>query len=94
MVQGPHVATAQPLPHVLILHTGGTLGMDAAESFEVDPHDVPHQQPMLKRGTGGKYRGEVVRHLLATFECALTQFACKGWHKQRSAAATCCLHNR
>jgi L-asparaginase/Glu-tRNA(Gln) amidotransferase subunit D len=28
MVQGPHVVVPQPLPHVLILHTGGTLGMD------------------------------------------------------------------
>jgi hypothetical protein len=28
MVQGPHVTVPQPLPHVLILHTGGTLGMN------------------------------------------------------------------
>lgn len=33
-------------------------GMDAAESFEVDPHEVPHHPPVLKRGTGGKYGGE------------------------------------
>lgn len=60
VVQGPHVATPQPLPHVLILHTGGTLGMDAAASFEVDPHDVPHQPPVLKRGTGGIYGGALI----------------------------------
>lgn len=32
--------------------------MDAVQSFEVDPHDVPHQPPVLKRGTGGIYGGE------------------------------------
>lgn len=31
--------------------------MDAVQSFEVDPHDVPHQPPVLKRGTGGIYGG-------------------------------------
>jgi L-asparaginase/Glu-tRNA(Gln) amidotransferase subunit D len=35
MVQGPHVTVPQPLPHVLILHTGGTLGMDVKVGLEV-----------------------------------------------------------
>ncbi|KAF6261849.1 Asparaginase/glutaminase [Scenedesmus sp. NREL 46B-D3] len=55
MVQGPHVTVPQPLPHVLILHTGGTLGMDAKESFDVDPEDPHHLQ--IKKGTGGIYSG-------------------------------------
>lgn len=38
-------------------------GMDAAESFEADPHEAPHHPPVLKRGTGGKYGGEQVAPL-------------------------------
>lgn len=68
IVQGPHVALSQPLPHVLILHTGGTLGMDAAQSFEVDPHQELHNPPVLKRGTGGTYRG-----------CARGLHVIRGW---------------
>jgi hypothetical protein len=37
IVHGPHSGHSQPLPRVLMLHTGGTLGMDAATSFEVRP---------------------------------------------------------
>lgn len=71
VVQGPHVAVSQPLPHVLILHTGGTLGMDAVQSFEVDPHEDPHHPPLLKRGTGGIYGGESVS--------ASKTHACRCW---------------
>ena len=52
---GPHRAVQQSLPHVLILHTGGTLGMDVKESFEKDPEDPV--QVHLKKGTGGSYKG-------------------------------------
>lgn len=54
---GPLVVVQQPLPRVLILHTGGTLGMDVARSYEADPHEEPHHPPVLKRGTGGAYPG-------------------------------------
>lgn len=30
------VMVARPMPRVLLLHTGGTLGMEAGESFEVN----------------------------------------------------------
>ena len=40
------------LPKVLLLHTGGTLGMDSAASFEVDDGFVH-----LKPRTGGVYKG-------------------------------------
>jgi hypothetical protein len=47
----------QLLPRVLILHTGGTLGMDIKESFEADA-DAPQLTPLqLKKGTGGTYKG-------------------------------------
>jgi len=55
----PHVvnykhAPSTRLPKVLLLHTGGTLGMDAGSSFEVaDNEAAPH----LKKGTGGQYDG-------------------------------------
>lgn len=34
--QAPVVLIARPLPRVLLVHCGGTLGMDAAASFELD----------------------------------------------------------
>jgi hypothetical protein len=40
-----------PLPKVLVIHTGGTLGMDADLSYEVDKEGHQH----LKHGTGGTY---------------------------------------
>jgi hypothetical protein len=40
---------------VLILHTGGTLGMDVGASFEASPQEEPHHPPVLKKGTGGTY---------------------------------------
>ncbi|GBF89485.1 L-asparaginase [Raphidocelis subcapitata] len=39
-------------PHVLILHTGGTLGMDVEESFVSEEGLL-----RLKKGTGGRYKG-------------------------------------
>ena len=42
---------ARPLPRVLLLHTGGTLGMDAGTSYEVDM-EGPF---VLKPGSGGTY---------------------------------------
>lgn len=56
-MQGPQSIMSHPLPRVLILHTGGTLGMDVEQSFEVDPHVEPHHPPVLKKGTGGEYGG-------------------------------------
>ncbi|KAL4858677.1 L-asparaginase 1 [Chlorella vulgaris] len=49
--QAPVVLIARPLPRVLLLHCGGTMGMDAGESFEqdLDGHQV------LKRASGGRY---------------------------------------
>ena len=41
----------RPLPRVLILHTGGTLGMDPMASFEAEEQGELH----LKAGTGGVY---------------------------------------
>jgi hypothetical protein len=79
MVQGPHTALTQPLPHVLILHTGGTLGMDAVQSFEVDPHEVPHHPPVLKKGTGGIYGGANCFPPPSALPCACqrtTQMSC------------------
>lgn len=42
---------SRPLPRVLILHTGGTLGMDVAASYV----DTGGAHPELKQGTGGEY---------------------------------------
>lgn len=52
----PLVLVRRPLPSVLILHTGGTLGMDPSKSFEQDVSD-PYKQPELRHGTGGHYGG-------------------------------------
>lgn len=52
----PLVLVRRPLPSVLILHTGGTLGMDAGKSFEQDVSN-PYNQPELRHGTGGHYGG-------------------------------------
>ncbi|PSC69818.1 L-asparaginase 1 [Micractinium conductrix] len=57
----PIVLVARPLPRVLLLHCGGTMGMDAAASYvqDVEGHMV------LKQGTGGMYhkpgRSEALR---------------------------------
>ena len=47
----PVVLVAKPLPRVLLLHTGGTLGMDTRASYEEDVGG----QTQLVPGTGGKY---------------------------------------
>jgi L-asparaginase len=49
--EGPLVIVARPLPRVLLLHTGGTLGMDASASYQTG-HEG---QPTLRPGTGGRY---------------------------------------
>lgn len=50
--EAPMVLVARSLPRVLILHTGGTLGMQPSESFETDSADGHlHLVP----GTGGQY---------------------------------------
>lgn len=52
-MKGPLLYVTKPLPRVLLLHTGGTLGMDPEESYESSAEgDVK-----LKSGTGGKYSG-------------------------------------
>ena len=43
----------RPLPRVLVVHTGGTLGMDPGESYHIDASG----KPVLAAGTGGKYSG-------------------------------------
>ena len=43
----------RPLPRVLVVHTGGTLGMDPGESYHIDATG----KPVLAAGTGGKYSG-------------------------------------
>ena len=48
---GPTIVVARALPRVLLLHTGGTLGMDATESYQQDCDG----HLMLKEGTGGRY---------------------------------------
>ena len=48
---GPTIVVARALPRVLLIHTGGTLGMDAGQSYQQDP-DGHHS---LKEGTGGQY---------------------------------------
>lgn len=54
LLERPTVIVAKPLPRVLILHTGGTLGMDVEQSYEIDPVEGGMH---LKRGTGGSYGG-------------------------------------
>ncbi|GBG70570.1 hypothetical protein CBR_g6696 [Chara braunii] len=46
----PAENVVKPLPRVLLLHTGGTLGMDPKKSFE-EEEGAMH----LKKGTGGEY---------------------------------------
>lgn len=48
----PILMITKPLPRVLIIHCGGTLGMDPEASYETDNEGVH-----LKAGTGGSYRG-------------------------------------
>lgn len=59
------ILRARSLPKVLLIHTGGTLGMDPYESFEEDKEG----HVALKVGTGGRYArglrpGSVLSNLL------------------------------
>lgn len=47
----PLIMVTKPLPRVLLIHTGGTLGMDPEASFESDEGDLH-----LAEGTGGTYK--------------------------------------
>ncbi|KAK9810997.1 hypothetical protein WJX73_004737 [Symbiochloris irregularis] len=51
--QGPLIVVSKPLPRVLLVHTGGTLGMDPSASFAPDADG----QNVLKKGTGGSFAG-------------------------------------
>lgn len=50
----PLLMVTKPLPRVLMLHTGGTLGMDPAASYEAAN---TKGSVSLRRGTGGVYAG-------------------------------------
>lgn len=47
------MTVTRPLPRVLLLHTGGTLGMDPDASFAPNVEGTV----MLREGTGGTYQG-------------------------------------
>lgn len=49
---GPFLHVSKPLPRVLLLHTGGTLGMDPDTSYNEIEGEATH----LKAGTGGHYK--------------------------------------
>ncbi|CAG9467813.1 unnamed protein product [Pedinophyceae sp. YPF-701] len=51
----PIIMITRPLPRVLLVHTGGTLGMDPTASFETDGEGHVH----VRRGTGGHYPGSL-----------------------------------
>ena len=51
-VAEPLLLVSRPLPAVLCLHTGGTLGMDPEASYEPDAVDG---HVHLKPGTGGSF---------------------------------------
>lgn len=55
------LVVTKPLPKVLIMHTGGTLGMDPTASYEPGSKGVA-----LRRGTGGVYAGVVRSRLQPT----------------------------
>lgn len=46
-------SVTKQLPRVLVMHTGGTLGMDPSASFEATPKGTRSLRP----GTGGVYAG-------------------------------------
>ncbi len=77
--EAPLVLVRRPLPSVLIIHTGGTLGMDPSKSFEQQDITNPHTgPPELRHGTGGHYGGlrpgQQLHHLLQVVP-ELSQFA-------------------
>ena len=55
------LVVTKPLPRVLIMHTGGTLGMDPTASYEPGQKGVS-----LRRGTGGVYAGVVRSRFMLT----------------------------
>ena len=57
--QAPLILVARPLPRVLLLHCGGTMGMDARESFEQDP-EVGLVRPLLVCSTASILLGTLV----------------------------------
>ncbi|CAL5222569.1 g4953 [Coccomyxa viridis] len=52
MHEHPVMMVSKPLPRCLLIHTGGTLGMDPSASYEPDALDGHIH---LKRGTGGSF---------------------------------------
>jgi hypothetical protein len=52
--EAPLLMVTKPLPRVLMLHTGGTLGMDPMASYEA----ANKGSVSLRRGTGGVYAGD------------------------------------
>lgn len=50
--QAPVVLIARPLPRVLLIHCGGTLGMDAAASYELDLEGHMMLKPVGAPGRG------------------------------------------
>ena len=58
---GPIIMVPRPLPSVLIVHTGGTLGMDPVASYEPD---VDGRERLKKGGTfkGTLGPGTCIRH--------------------------------
>jgi len=67
----------RPLPRVLIIHTGGTLGMDPTTSYTMDDGETNNVH--LREGTGGHYEAalkpEQVLHNLLNFVPELQNFA-------------------
>jgi Asparaginase, N-terminal len=70
----PTLMVTKPLPRVLMLHTGGTLGMDPAASYEALDTGVS-----LRQGTGGVYAGG------SCFQCQASSYYC--WKISRHHAA-------
>lgn len=52
---GSSIVVARALPRVLLIHTGGTLGMDPVQSYEQDAEG----HSVLRSGTGGKYENSL-----------------------------------
>jgi len=53
--RAPLLMTMKPLPRILLIHTGGTLGMDPTASYTMDQDEVT-----LEEGTGGVYKQGLV----------------------------------
>lgn len=52
----PMMFVKRPLPRVLMVHCGGTLGMDPAESYEMEES---MDEVRLRQGTGGVYNEDL-----------------------------------